>query len=121
MSDSEDPGQPLQPLKDGPQWQVSFAYAYFVILILGVIGGIAASIYSGLIQIQATFTFQANLGWVLEYLAGGLLVIFLLFTFVQVVRITGIGFIRGLINSLARIADSYELPPERQRSEEDQE
>lgn len=119
MSESEDPGSGLQPLKPGKPWQVSFAYAYFVLLIIGIAGAFAASIWLGILDLDLQFTFQANLGWVLEYLAGILLVAFGLFTFVQVVRITGIGFIQGLISTIARIADSYELP--QQNTEEDQE
>lgn len=110
MSESEDPGSGLRPLKPGKPWQVQFAYAYFVLLIIGVVGAFAASMWLGIIQIQATFTFQANLGWVLEYLAAILLAVFALFTFVQVVRITGIGFIQGLMSTIARIAHNYELP-----------
>jgi hypothetical protein len=123
MSDSEDPGGGLQPLKPGKPWQVSFAYAYFVLIIVLVVGGFAASIWLGIVNLQATFTFQANLGWVLEYLAVVLLAAFALFTFVQVVRITGIGFIQGLMSTIARIAHNYELPGElpQQESEEDQE
>ena len=119
MSESEDPGGGLQPLKPGKPWQVQFAYAYFVLLIILVIGSLGASVYFGLIQIQATLTFQASLGWVMEYLAAGLVAVFLLFTFVQVVRITGIGFIQGLMGTIARIAHNYELPSPPD-SEEDQ-
>jgi hypothetical protein len=121
MSESEDPGSNLQPLKPGKPWQVSFAYAYFVGLLALVIGGFAVSIWLGIIDLQATFTFQANLGWVIEYLAGIILATFALFTFVQVVRITGIGFIQGLIRAIARIADNYELPGEQRLQEESDE
>jgi len=119
MSESEDPGGGLKPLKPGKPWQVQFAYAWFVLLILVLIGGFGASIWLGIVNIQATFTFQASLGWVLEYLVAGLVAVFLLFTFVQVVRITGIGFIQGLMSTIARIAHNYELP--QQNTEEDQE
>jgi hypothetical protein len=118
MSESEDPGGNLQPLKPGKPWQVSFAYAYFVGLLALVIGAFAVSYWLGIIDLQATFTFQADLGWVIEYLAGIILVTFALFTFVQIVRITGIGFIRGLMRTIARIADNYELPGEQAVREE---
>jgi hypothetical protein len=122
MSESEDPGSGLQPLKPGKPWMVQFAYAYFILLILGIVGAAAASMWLGIIELNAQFTFQADLGWLVEYLAAGLLAVFLLFTFVQFVRITGIGFIRGLIGTIARIAHNYELPEEAQpNTEEDQE
>lgn len=121
MSESEDPGGGLKPLKPGKPWQVKFAYAYFLLIFIGVVGSLAASMWLGYVDIQATFTFQAELGWVLEYLALGLVAVFLLFTFIQVVRITGIGFIQGLVRTIARIAHNYELPGEPPEPEEDQE
>lgn len=110
MSESEDPGESLQPLRRGKPWELSFAYAWLIGILVLIIASAAASIWLGIVDIQATFTFQADLGWALEYLVAGMVVLFLLFTFVQVIRITGIGFIAGLMATIARIAHNYELP-----------
>lgn len=124
MSSSQDDGDGygsnLQPLKPGEPWQVSFAYAYFVGLILLVVTGFSLALYLGIIELQASLSFQVDLGWVVEYLAAILLAAFALFTFVQIVRITGIGFIRGLIRAIARIADNYELPGEQRVQQRDE-
>jgi hypothetical protein len=121
MSESQDPGDNLQPLKPGKPWQVSFAYAYFVGLLALVVGGFGVSVYFGILDLQASFTFQANLGWVVEYLAAIMVGAFGLFTFVQIVRITGIGFIQGLTRAVARMADNYELPGEQRLKEQPEE
>jgi hypothetical protein len=127
MSSTGDPddrgdgyGSNLQPLKPGKPWQVSFAYAYFVGLILLVVTGFSVALYLGIIELHASLSFQVDLGWVVEYLAAILLAAFALFTFVQIVRITGIGFIRGLIRAIARIADNYELPGEQRVQQRDE-
>lgn len=110
--DIEEASQELQPLQDGSKWERWYAYGYFTMLLLAIVGAISGATWLGLLDLQVGFTFEANLGWVIEYLAGFLLLMFALWTFVQFVRVTGIGFVQGLAGAAARIAHNYEMPGE---------
>lgn len=122
MSNSEEAaGSRLQGLKEGRPWERLYAYAYFTVLLLIIIGSLSISIWMGWIEPNVVINFQPDLGWVGEYFAGLLLVLFGVWSFIQLVRVAGIGFFRGLIGTIARIADNYELPQEAEGPPLDQE
>lgn len=105
-------GSSLEPLKPGGEGSVWYAYAYLTLLILGPIAALAVGVWTGLIDLDLTVTAEVALGTALTWLAQGVVVVFLLWTFIQLVRVTGIGFMRGLVSAAARIAHNYELPEE---------
>jgi hypothetical protein len=74
--------------------------------------GLALGVYTGLIDPALTVQASPDLSTAAEWLAQGLVVAFLFWTYVQVQRVTGVGFIQGIIGTVARIADNYELPNE---------
>lgn len=102
----------LEPLKPRGENAVRYAYAYLTLLILLPLVGLAVGVYLDLIALNVTVSVEAALGQAVEWLTLGLVVAFLLWTFVQIVRVTGIGFISSLIGAVARAADNYELPQE---------
>ncbi len=74
--------------------------------------GLLAAVLLGWVELEATVTLSPDLSTPATWLAQGLVVVFLVWTFVQVVRVTGVGFIQGLVSTVARIAHNYELPGE---------
>lgn len=107
----------LEPLRPGGEGSVWYAYAYLSLLLLLPLLSLAVALWTGLVTLDATLTISPDLSTPAEWLAQGLVVVFLLWTFIQIVRVTGIGFVRGLIESIARIADAYELPGEPEQAE----
>jgi nitrate reductase NapE component len=107
----------LEPLRPGGEQSVWYAYAYLSLLVLLPLLSLAVALYTGLVTLEATLTVSPDLSTPAEWLAQGLVVVFLLWTFIQIVRVTGVGFIEGLVQSLARIADAYELPGEPEQAE----
>jgi len=100
-------------------WGLTYAYLYITVLIAVLIGGAWYATRIGLINLEVTVTVNPNLGWVAEILTGGLVVLFLVWTFAQMVRVTGGGFITSVIETVASIADSYELPQSRRGGDEE--
>lgn len=96
----------LKPLKKGDAWQTGYAYLYLTVLIFGPVAITALAAFAGLVELDLSITASPDLGFAIEWLIGGVTIVFLLWTLVQVVRVTGVRF----INSLARIAHNYELP-----------
>ena len=100
----------LPNMKDRGPLGVAYAYVYLTALIFGLIGVTVYAAQVGFIQTNITLTFNANLGWILEYFVAALVGVFSLWTFIQIVRVTGAKFISGLTDRIASIADSYDLP-----------
>ena len=121
-ADSGGMGSGLRPLRPGGQYATAYAYLYLTALVLLPVVGVALGAYTGLIDLALTVQASPDLSVAVEWLIQGLVVAFLFWTFVQVVRVTGVGFIKGIITAVARIADNYELPgePERENSGEDE-
>lgn len=111
----------LQPLKGSSGGATWYAYAYLTALLLAPVLALVGGVALGYIQPDITLRFDAQLGFVVEWLAAGLAVVFLFWTFVQVVRVTGIGFVRGVVGAVARIAHNYELPGEVPQPEQEDE
>jgi len=114
-ADTESVGSGLRPLRPGGEYATAYAYLYLTALVLLPVAGVALGAYTGLIDLALTVQARPDLSVAVEWLVQGLVVVFLVWTFVQVVRVTGVGFITGLITAVARIADNYELPGEPQR------
>jgi len=112
---SEDLGRDLRPLRPGGRYAKAYAYLYLTALVLVPVLGVAVGASTGLIDLALTVEASPDLSVAVEWLVQGLVVAFLFWTFVQVVRVTGVGFIQGIITAVARIADNYELPAERPR------
>lgn len=119
-ADSGDVGSSLRPLRPGGEYATAYAYLYLTALVLLPVVGVALGAYTGLIDLALTVQASPDLSVAVEWLVQGLVVAFLFWTFVQVVRVTGVGFIKGIITAVARIADNYELPgePEQENSGE---
>jgi ABC-type Fe3+ transport system permease subunit len=107
----------LRPLRPGEDWEDWYAYLYLSALLLLPLLAALIAVLTGIVQVDATVTVSPDLSTPVRWLVQGLVVIFLFWTFVQIIRVTGIGFIQGLIQSIARIADSYELPGEPEQTE----
>lgn len=112
----------LAPLKPGGAKSVAYAYVYLTALILTPIVALGVGVFVGLIDIDLMLSFNAELGFAVEWLVTGLVIVFLFWTAVQVIRVTGIRFVSRLISVGARIADNYQLPEsvERPGDEEDE-
>jgi len=102
--------RPLPSPRDTGPLGIAYAYVYLTVLIVALLAGTYHAAHVGLIATDVTVTVHASLGWVVEWLLAGLVVLFLLWTFAQVVRATGGRFVSGVVNRVASIADSYQLP-----------
>ena len=116
--DDEDAGSRLRPLRPAGWSATAYAYAYLTLLVLLPVGALVAAVYFGIVDLEATVTLSPDLSTPATWLAQGLVVLFLVWTFVQVVRVTGIGFIQGLVGAVARIAHNYELPQQNEGEDE---
>lgn len=117
QGDSGETGSRLRPLRPGGWSETAYAYGYLTLLVLLPVVALVAAVYFGVVDLQATVTISPDLSTPARWLAQGLVALFLVWTFVQVVRVTGIGFIQGLVGTVARIAHNYELPGEQQEQE----
>lgn len=109
MSES-DPGSSLRPLRSGSGREVAYAYIFLTALFVVPIGGTAIAIWAGYFTPDITITANPDISGPLQLLAWGLAGAAVVWVFIQLVRVAGIGFIRGLISTVARVADAYELP-----------
>jgi len=110
-SDDESLESTVGAIED-PEGSKLYSYAYLSALFAVIAGGLAASVYFGYLTPDVTVTATLSVGWVLEYAVAGMVALFFLWTFAQVSNITGMAFISGVVGTVARIADNYELPRE---------
>jgi len=101
---------------EDPEGSKTYSYAYLTGLFVVIVGGLAASVYFGYVTPDVEVTATLSIGWILEYAVAGMVALFFLWTFAQVSNITGMAFISGVVGAVARIADNYELPHERDES-----
>lgn len=94
-------------------WGLVYAYAYFTLLIGGILGGAWYAVEIGLISGSVSLSVNADLGLAAELLVTGVVVIFLILSFAMLTRITGGSFMTSMLNRAASIADAYELPEKR--------
>jgi len=95
---------------EGSRWEVAYSYAYLTALALALLGGIYAvyrMVRAGYIDTDITVSVNANIGWVVEYLLAGIVLVILLWTVIQVLRATGVEFWNSILDSIASVADSY--------------
>jgi len=114
----EDTGSGLRPLRPDGKWSKTYAYLYLTALVLLPVLAVLLGVVVGFVTLDVTVQASPDLSLALELLVTGFVVVLLFWTFVQVVRVTGIGFVQGIISAVARIADSYELPGEPPRRDE---
>jgi hypothetical protein len=98
-------------LNQRSKWELVYSYGYLSALLLVVIGALYAVyrfLVSGVIETNIAVSINANLGWVAEYAILGLVILFLVWTSIQILRVTGVSFWNKLFDSIASIADSYE-------------
>jgi ABC-type Fe3+ transport system permease subunit len=112
QEDTGSPGSALRPLRPGGWSETAYAYAYLTLLVVLPVAALVGAVYFGVVNLEATVTLSPDLSTPAQWLAQGLVVVFLVWTLVQVVRVTGVGFVAGLMGALARIAHNYELPGE---------
>lgn len=96
-----------QDVSRGLSW---FARVYLVTLFATIVAGVVLLVYLGFVQFGFTFQATVDIGWLLEYLAIGLVALFLLWTGAMVLVALPGSFVAGTIRGIARIADAYELP-----------
>ena len=89
-----------------------YAALYLTVLFVGMAGAAAASVYFGFVSPSITVTAEVSVGWLLEYLAIGLVALFLVFTAAMVLLLLPGNFVSGTTRAIARIADAYEIPEE---------
>lgn len=99
----------LDPLRRTPHG-VTFARIYLVTLFLTLVGGVALAVETGYLTPDLTITATVSVGTYIEYLVAGLVAAFLLFTFVQILRLTGVSFANSLISAIRTAAHNYESP-----------
>lgn len=88
----------------------TFARAWLVALFALPVIGLVAGIATGYIDPQITATATVDLTTPLAWLAKGLVVVFLAFTAIQVIRLTGLQFWSRVGTAAARLMDGYEMP-----------
>jgi hypothetical protein len=98
-------------LEQRSKWELIYSYGYLSVLLLAILGALYAVyrfVVSGVIETNISVSINANLGWVAEYAILGLVILFLIWTMIQILRVTGVSFWNKLFDSVANIADSYE-------------
>jgi len=100
----------------GDVWERRFAYAYLTALVLVPIIALALAVWLDYLTVDVSVTASVAIGWAVEYTLIALFGLFVLFTFVQVARIAGIGFINRLAEALVTVLDNYQRP-DRDRDE----
>ncbi|MEF8881996.1 MAG: hypothetical protein V5A34_05665 [Halapricum sp.] len=91
----------------------TYAIAYLTLLFVLPIVATIAAVHYGYVTPDVTVTATVDLTTPLDWLAKGLVVVFLLWTALQIVRVTGVGFWARVADVAAEIADNYQ----RQRRE----
>lgn len=91
----------------GTRW---YARTYLTVLFGLLVAGVVASVHFGLLTPNLTVTATVDVGYLLEYLAVGVVAIFLLWTAAMVLVALPGEFLSGVLSAAARIADAYELP-----------
>lgn len=98
-------------IKETSKWERVYSYAYLTgiaVLIASILYGVYDLVKSGVIETDVAVSLNANLGWVAEYAVLGLVILMLIWTVIQIMRITGTSFWNKLFDSIANVADSYE-------------
>jgi len=90
-----------------------FARAYLVGLVVLIVGGLSALLYIGVLDVDLSLTAEANVGWILEYVVGGVGLLLVAFTAFMVIKAVGGNLIASVIRGGARLADAYQLPENR--------
>ena len=101
------------PIDNASRWQLIYSYAYLTLLALALLGAgylIWWLIAAGYIETDLAVSATADVGWVIEYLVAGVVLVFLIWTFIQIMKVTGVSFWNRVFDGLASIADSYERP-----------
>lgn len=88
----------------------TFARAWLVALFALPVIGLVAGIATGYITPSLSVTASADLTTPLTWLAQGYVIIFLVFTAIQVIRLTGLQFWSQVGTAVARLMDGYEMP-----------
>jgi len=99
----------LRDIRGGTAYALAYLTGLFTLPIVATV----AAVYFGYVTPDVTVQATVNLSTPLTWLAHGLVVVFLLWTALQIVRVTGVGFWARVIDIVAEIADSYQ----RQRGE----
>lgn len=94
-------------IKTAGPWGVRYAYLYLTFLILAPLTGVAYAAYAGWINPSVSVSLNAELGWIMEYAIAALVALFILWTFAQVVRVTGFGFIKKTTRFATDLMDGY--------------
>lgn len=106
--ESEDLDQAADDIEDADvsSEQRFTATAYLIALYLTIGAGLVAAIYFGYIDPYIELTATASVGWALEYLVGGLVAIFLVFTGAMVLVALPVSISAALVRFAAGIAES---------------
>ena len=90
---------------------VWFARGYIILLFLTIVGGAAAAVALGLVEVGTVVVGgEVQVGTAVEWLVRGLVALFLFFTAAAVLIALPFSFWGRLLSAGARIADAYELP-----------
>jgi hypothetical protein len=103
----------LPELPGGGPWERRFAYLWLTALVVVPVAGFVALVTFGFVSVDVTLQANADVAWVVEYTVAALAAIFVVFTFLQVARVAGVGFLNGLAEAVVTVVDNYERPSNR--------
>ena len=118
MVDKEDAAEVASELDEedladmqGGKWADYYSYAYLTALAAAVLGGvymIYRLVRAGVIETDVSLSVNADLGWVVEYFIGAILLVVIVWTVLQVINAAGVGFWNSVKDIIAEAADGYE-------------
>lgn len=118
MVDKEDAAEVASELDEedladmqGGKWADLYSYAYLTALAAAVLGGvymIYRLVRAGVIETDVSLSVNADLGWVVEYFIGAILLVVIVWTVLQVINAAGVGFWNSVKDIIAEAADGYE-------------
>lgn len=105
----------LPPIRRESKWERVYAYLYLTLFILAPIAAVVASVHFGLITIDTTIRATADVGFAVEILVTAAVIVFVLWTFLQLGRVAGIGFFNRLFEGAAIVFDNFDYEEYRKR------